>query len=871
MGLRTQWQPDHTQTAGIQFEGAPDLLLLIKRLVRRPWFYWRERRLPVIRLVRSAGGPEPLGGLEAWLTNARGAVPFARADPAESPRQPPVVEDLLDLAVTSLAGDFRGRRLRFPHYGLALWLLHLKPLAADLPPDRERKQIADLLQIHLRQRLGGNDFAENLADAVGDFPWWVRLTARSMPRLGLALMRLSWRPPRWFARQRIATGHRQDFYRLARAFAQDGFAKAHAEQVDALLTDAFRQDLRVAYRRGSVLGAGRRRTAYPVLLVDAGSEPADRLLALIEKSRSTPVQRRPGTRARLRRDPLLVITDPGTGTQPTPTYPLDAEPAYEAWLQQQQPYGGKPPEFLELTLPAATGGPGTWRDLSKVGLPRRRRPWLAYVLPVLIVAAVILLPVANYRRNYDNCDPVWSLPHAQTLEREPIANSDDGQCIGLAAPSRSFFGPPPPGAEAYAAQLTFLEYYIDETNAAVVKDPDYVSVVFLSTLTNTTADGYPAMIEELSGLALAQRETLIDAVPIRLLLGNAGDRMDHGGRAAELIAAHRDELRIVAVTGLGVSREGVRQAMRVLDAAGIPTLGTLLTADALTSTVISYHQVGPPNRREAAVAAYYAKAKKKITEASIYFSGDVADLYSSNLAADVRTEFVAAGITVRDFAPYRTVAGTEGGDITALGRQACSARAGYLVFFAGRPDEFGQFLYGMRTKCPGDYPAMLAGDAITEFALSKRQNDFAGLRLDYLSPASSLVWGRDCAAAKAAVPNFFADYEVAGFGKSCDNGQEPRAMFGYDAISTLRTAVGNVHAIRPGERVAPDKVGLALDKLSVEGVTGRIDFAGGVNPQVPVDKAMLVVGTDDTGKPTLQLLCGEIATAARPDPGCPSG
>jgi len=34
---------------------------------------------------------------------------------------------------------------------------------------------------------------------------------------------------------------------------------------------------------------------------------------------------------------------------------------------------------------------------------------------------------------------------------------------------------------------------------------------------------------------------------------------------------------------------------------------------------------------------------------------------------------------------------------------------------------------------------------------------------------------------------------------------------------------------------------------------------------------MLVVGTDDTGKPTLQLLCGEIATAARPDPGCPSG
>jgi hypothetical protein len=865
--MSRHWHADRDETAGIQFEGAPDLLRLIASLCRRPWRYWRETRLPVIRLVRPPGGPDPLGGLSAWLNDAGGAVPYARTGAALSPRQPAAVEDLLDRAVTELAREFRGGRLRFPHYGLGLWLLHLKPLPAGTAPDREREQIAERLQVHLRQRLVDNDFGESLADAVGDFPWWVRLTARSLPRVGLILMRRSWRPPRWFARQPIAAPHRHSFYGLARAFAQRDFVARHADQVDRLLTDAFLQDLRVAYRRTSVLGAGRRRTSYPVLLVDADSPAAERLLTLIEESRNTPVRVRRGARARLRRDPLLVITDPETAKLKDRTYPLDAEPAYDDWLAWQQASRGDHRRYLELTLPTETGRAGAWRDLVDTGLPRRRTPLMASLLPLLLVVALAAVVVVNDRR----CSAPWSADPHRTLQKEAL-DAHSSQCIGLSDGGFRFFDDPPGADAGVAGQLRTVESYIAETNATAVKDPDYVSVVYLSTLTNTTVGGYQAALEELRGFALAQRELLNAEVPIRLLLANGGDQMNYGGRAAELIAGAARRLRIVAVAGLGVSRTGVRDALVTLGGAGIATLGTLLSADQLTATTAYYHQVGPTDQREAAIAAYYAK-KSGVTEASIYYAGDPADLYSSNLADDVRAAFAARGIKIRQKTAYRTAApASSGADVTSLGQQACPAEKGYLVFFAGRPDEFNNFLLGMRGSCLSGYPRILAGDAITQFVLAHRTGNFPGLSLDYMSEASGVAWAPACSAAKWQP--FFSLYFAAGFGPLCDTGQAVRAMFGWDAVQTIEAAAIRVRA-QNSNPLYPGALLQGLNSLTgqfaVSGVTGRIEFSGtAAVPQAPVNKAMLVVGTDSDGLPVLQLLCGDIPTALAPDSGCPT-
>ena len=858
-----RWQADRRRTRGIQFQGAPELLRLIQWLVSRPWRYGREHVLPILRLIRTAGGPAPLDGLAEWL-RAGGIAPWARTGTRHAQAaSPPSVEDLLDVAVKDLAGHSgAGRRLRFPHYGLALWLTHLEPFTPRAV-DREKEAIAGQLQVHLRQRLASNSFTEGLADAVGDFPWWVRLTSRTAPRIGLAFMRGTWRPPRWFARHPI--GERQGFYALARKFAKPGFVDGHRAQVDRLLVDAFLQDLRVAYRRTGLFGSGRRRTAYPVLLVESGADPADRLLQLIEESGGEP-RGRPRPRPRL--EPLLVITDPVRAGQGDADAPADARMAYDAWADRQLRLAQDRSATLSFALPNQTGRPGDWTALGAAGLPRRRRPWMTLAMPVLLLAVLTVVPWYNHNR----CEAPWWPLTGRTLEREALG-ADRSQCVGLSDGRYRFFAGPIDADPGVADQLRRVEDTIAATNAQVVAKDRYVTVVYLSTLTNTTLGGYRAALEELRGLSVAQRDKKDSAIPIRLLLANGGDQMNHGGRAARLIAAAADRLHIVAVTGLGVSRSGTKDALKELDAAGIPTLGTLLSADELTRTVVSYHQVGPANSREAAVAAFYAKERLKTTEAAVYYSGDPADIYSHNLAEDVRREFSNRGIRVDEFTPYRTRPEMDGFDVTSLGQQACPGRPGYLIFFAGRPDEFGRLLQGMKTTCPDRYPTILGGDAITEF-LSDRLAGYPGLPLYYMSPASSRVWGSDCAGIEQTVP-FFAQYRAAGYGDACTSGQASRAMFGWDALTAIWTGAVLANGVNPAAVVTPQAVLQGLNNLTgaaaVQGVTGTLDFSrGGASPQLPLNKTMLVLSAGSDGPATLVLQCGRTATARPPDPKCPA-
>ncbi|MET0424560.1 MAG: hypothetical protein ABW046_11825 [Actinoplanes sp.] len=874
--FRRRWPADRQRTRGIQFQGAPELLRLIQQLVRRPWRYGREHVLPIIRLIRPApDGPDPLDGLVEWLRAAE-IAPWARTGVRHAQRPaslrnpagtvagpPPSVEDLLDVAVKDLASHSgAGRRLKFPHYGLALWLTHLTPFTPRAV-DREKEEIAGQLQIHLRQRLVNNSFTEGLADAVGDFPWWVRLTSRTAPQLGLAFMRGTWRPPRWFARHPL--GDRGGFYALARKFAKPGFVDDHRNEIDRLLVDAFLQDLRVAYKRTGLFGSGRRRTAYPVLLVESEGEPADRLLQLVDAA-SSASRGRP--RPRPRHEPLLVITDP---VQPDPggaDAPADAGMAYRAWADRQLRLAQDRSTELALALPADTSRAGDWTALGQAGLPRRRRPWMTLALPVLLLAALAFVPWYNN----DRCEAAWWPLTGRTLQREPLDGSRT-QCIGLSNGRYRFFADPVDAEPAIAEQLRQVENGIAEINDEVVSNDRHVTVVYLSTLTNTTLGGYQAALEELRGLAVAQQDKKDSAVPIRLLLANGGDQMDHGGTAARLVAESAARERIVAVTGLGVSRSGTRDALKELDAAGIPTLGTLLSADELTRTVVSYHQVGPANSREAAVAAYYAKVGLKATEAAIYYSGDPADIYSRNLAEDVQKEFTARQIKADEITPYRTAADIGGYDVTTLGQQSCPARTGYLIFFAGRPDEFGQFLQGMKTTCPDRYPTILAGDAVTEF-LSTGLSGYPGLPLYYMSHASSRVWGSDCSGIEQKVP-FFAQYRAAGHGDACVNGQASRAMFGWDAMNTLWTAAVQVNGVNPGAAITPQAVLQGLNGLTgptaVQGVTGTIDFSrGGASPQLPLNKAMLVLNAAPDGGTKLVLQCGTIATAQKPEEKCPT-
>ncbi|MBB0243348.1 hypothetical protein FNQ90_04295 [Streptomyces alkaliphilus] len=125
-------------------------------------------------------------------------------------------------------------------------------------------------------------------------------------------------------------------------------------------------------------------------------------------------------------------------------------------------------------------------------------------------------------------------------------------------------------------------------------------------------------LAELHGIALAQRMLLEevgrddarDRVALRVLLANAGPRFSEGPRVAGAILEEVDAEGIIGVTGLGQSREDTYRTMDVLDAAGLPMIGTTATATATADGMLErgaqqYFQLAPTNDRQARVAVSF--------------------------------------------------------------------------------------------------------------------------------------------------------------------------------------------------------------------------------------------------------------------------
>lgn len=262
--------------------------------------------------------------------------------------------------------------------------------------------------------------------------------------------------------------------------------------------------------------------------------------------------------------------------------------------------------------------------------------------------------------------------------------------------------------------------------------------MYLSELTSRDIADYRAELERLRGIAVAQDGSMADR-PVRVLLANAGDGMDYGRSAAEAIAREAGEDgTLVAVVGLGISREGTRDAIIRLAQSDtpIPTIGTSISAtDLATNTSPYYHQVGPTNQREAEVGVFYAATRLGARNAAIYYSGDEEDLYGKDLRDQVRRAFEGRGLAVRE-QRYRIDPSDPGGDISLVGRDACDVGPEGVVFYAGRTAQLPVFLKGMQSRCEGNYPDFLGGDDVARFVLDGGLNEFPGLVVDYLAQSS---------------------------------------------------------------------------------------------------------------------------------------
>ncbi|MGQ0779146.1 MAG: ABC transporter substrate-binding protein [Pseudonocardiales bacterium] len=287
-----------------------------------------------------------------------------------------------------------------------------------------------------------------------------------------------------------------------------------------------------------------------------------------------------------------------------------------------------------------------------------------------------------------------------------------------------------------ADDLREVENLIHQQNEDAVKNPRYRTVVYLSHLSSWDAASYRSELEQLRGIAVAQKGRMADR-PVRVLLVNGGGGMD-GGAAAEAIVREADEDdTLVAVVGLGTSRTGTRDAIARLTKANIPVIGaSISTTNLAANTNPYYHKVAPTSQRAAEVGAFYIDARLGARSATIYYSDDEDDLYSNDLRDQAKLAFEARGLVVRE-RKYQI----EIDDIHIVGREACDVGPDDVVFYAGRAEQLSVFLKGMQSKCDKRCPRFLGGVSVSRFVLDRGLEEFPELTIDYLAQASSLAWG----------------------------------------------------------------------------------------------------------------------------------
>ncbi|WP_203897475.1 hypothetical protein [Virgisporangium aliadipatigenens] len=878
----------------LRFTGAPELLRLLDRLVRRPRLWFVGVYLPIIYLVGGAAGENVLGVLAERLNRARGRkiihvklsarapVPPDGAPPGRTPDQEFVarLHRLLDAVVTNFAATRKGvRRIRFPYYGAVSWLVGLY---TDDPAVRPEER-AGRHEAELREFLNGRRPAVRAVDAAtrpltAEVPWYVLITARLTLR-GSQLVSRLWPVRAWLVRHPAVRNRMSNLSELAAAFAAREFAP---EAVGRMLVDAVLTDLRIAYRRSVLPGTRRGRLSHPVLLLDdVGTDTAGvELLRLLSAARNEPVERRFGRRPRYRQDPLLVVavgpregltalTGARRAADGEPLTPAELPAPYLRWLEELRAGGTHRSWLLPMRLSYPDPLPDGWqRPIALAGMPHGRRSVAAVVVTAMLLGLAAV--VGGYV--YGHCG---SPPSRAAMTRVPLAE-ERHQCVGVSSGRHRFFADvddDAPISGALRQDLRRVEERIAANNERALRRSDHVTLVYVGILSSSGAESYQSALEDLLGLVTAQEKYLSLQAPVRLLLANGGDGMLHGALAVDsIVAAAENDPSIVGVLGLGISKKQTRKAMLRLAAARIPMVGTTLTATELATRTTSYYrQVGPTNRRTAAVLAFHAKTAKLAKRARVYYSADPDDLYSSDLKEQLDEALGAVGIAVTA-RTYYTHPSQGGHTIQELGEQACELGADDVVIYAGRAERFDDLVAGMSAHCHGAYPKLLAGDDVTRFMLDPRDLP-RGLTVEYTALATSIVWGEDC----TSLPFFVESSAVAqrirlsAESGDCKRRGDGNAMLAYDAFTTIMTAVTGARAGggRPHREALVGHLQQIRDEARLTGATGIIDFAR--KHTVPLDKTVVMLSRVGRNAPTLVLHCGSFGDPRLPKPhkDCP--
>ncbi|WP_153455657.1 type 1 periplasmic-binding domain-containing protein [Streptomyces smaragdinus] len=779
------------------------------------------------------------------------------------------------------------QRVRFRRFGMVNWLLQTTDSPEEPDSQHGRLVIRRLRDREFARRrlfrLTGGSSAESAL--TGQVQWWAQLFGLVLaPLIWFRLWRLVGQEYRWLLKQPyMAPADPGTFTGFALRLTQPRWGREDPEQISRLMVNAFLEDLRVAYRRRHPLRpAGYRRTAHCTAWLQGataanGGRNLARLIATVRNDTGA-------------FDPLLlVLTRPEDPREPVQVRNVNDDPSpYDAWLEELAgPVRDRSPGFwylpVRIPAPVPPDDPdvhlhaGRTARASRWQLPRPPR-WAGRTVRRTVAALLVLATVATtaaYVRDARADEAAWSRRHCGLDRGDPDAatvwkTDRTNECVGI-APHGFAFGAADARVRTTLRVITRQNEEAERIHEATPDRP-LITLIHLSALLSSPG-GHPSgslayAREQLQGAAAAQRRQLdatrSNAPVVRIFTASAGSGMRYGrdvGR--EIGELMRTDPTIAGVTGLDQSRSATVDTIAELTRIGLPMIATTLSADSLPGYSALYMQVSPQNRREADIAAAYARhmldeGRLKKRSVRIMYSLDPSDTYSSNLRDDATRSFESAGfhVTRQGYAPDTRLGNTlTGATPSEVGKTACGYEG--LVFFTGRTEDFMTVAESVNTRCGHTPPAFLGGDDIGRLGADPdKRRSLARVPYEFLDFTVGSAGCDGQSDLYATMRQLFPE-ECA---SAPDTSLDGHAALAFDAVNLHLTALAHLQDTAPRLPLTPAALWHGLSGIhgddALDGESGKIDFGGVVDQQVPIDKLISVQHVEGGKRPRQIGFCG---------------
>lgn len=484
-----------------------------------------------------------------------------------------------------------------------------------------------------------------------------------------------------------------------------------------------------------------------------------------------------------------------------------------------------------------------------------------------VAAAVVSGLVASLFGVFALVDRIRNEPCMRGGATAVTQHGANGECVGITD-----------GSYTFDPQLKGVEQAIRKENRDVTRHhpKDYVSVVVLLPISGHSGSimAMSAVVEQVRGAYTAQyyanRQNVEGVAPyIQLLIGSDGYQANQW-KAATSAIEHATAQHVAAVTGLGLSLDGTRSAVRELTGRNIPVIGSSITADSF-SNIKNFVRVSPSNQDNMAAALSYVRAD--YTRAVLVEDGNAGDSYDATLVSGFRKFAAIPHHRIVDVEPFDTTkrdrAASEAGQaeaeqevatrISQMALDICAQQPA-VVLFAGRGQDVGVLVHAFASTCLDKSIEIVSGDDMSNLAITPqfRRDLSSRVTVDYVGVAHPDEWtsAHDPAAAREEQEGargfgaFDQTYQRLFPGGALTDGN---TMTAYDATLTGVSAVRLTEQRQPRPDAVAGELGALQGAHQVLGASGPIRFTANYQTSRtgsdPVGKASPILRLGPDGSP----------------------